>query len=73
MVAVGATKPSFTIIMKTLMLKIIIAILFSYISLMVNAGEYVYKTLMLDIPDDEVTGGIVVNMPPYHFVTFFTC
>ncbi|MCF6337608.1 MAG: hypothetical protein L3J84_06610 [Gammaproteobacteria bacterium] len=48
------------------MLKIIIAILFAYISLTVNAAEYVYKTLTLDIPDGEVTGGGIVNIPPYN-------
>ncbi|MCF6337607.1 MAG: hypothetical protein L3J84_06605 [Gammaproteobacteria bacterium] len=50
---------------KALTLKIIIAILFAYIPLTVNAGEYAYKTLMLDIPDGEVTGGGIANIPPY--------
>jgi len=52
--------------MKKLTLKIIIAILFAYISLTVNAGEYVYKTLTFDIPDGEVTGGGIANIPPYN-------
>jgi len=65
MVAVSTTKPSFTIIMKILTLKITIVILCAYISFTVNAGEYVYKTLTLDIPDGEVTGGGIANMPPY--------
>jgi len=51
--------------MKTLMLKITIVILFACIFLTVNAGEYAYKTLMLDIPDGEVTGGGIANMSPY--------
>ena len=43
----------------------IISVLFMCIPFMVNAAEYAYKTLMLDIPDCEVTGGGIVNIPPY--------
>ncbi len=51
--------------MKNNNMKIIISVLFACIPLTVNAGEYVYKTLTLDIPDCEVIGGGIANMPPY--------
>ncbi|VAW49306.1 hypothetical protein MNBD_GAMMA03-138 [hydrothermal vent metagenome] len=50
---------------KKPILEIIILALFMCISLTVNAGEYVYKTLTLDIPDGEVTGGGIANIEPY--------
>ena len=39
--------------------------LFLFIPLTANSLEYVYKELVLDIPDCEVTGGGIANIKPY--------
>ena len=40
-------------------------VLLSVAPLMANASEFVYKKFTLDIPSCEVTGGGIVNLPPY--------
>lgn len=49
---------------KSIMRGIVVVFLL-LISLKAISGEYAYKELYLDIPDGEVTGGGIANIPPY--------
>ncbi len=56
--------------MKNSTMKNIIFTMFLSVALNINASEYVYKDIYLDIPDCEVTGGGIANLPPYDVLWF---
>jgi len=47
------------------MLNVVVSVLFVCIPFTANSAEYIYKTLILDVPACEVTGAGIVNISPY--------
>ena len=56
--------------MKNPTTKNIIFAIFISIAFNISASEYAYKDIFLDIPNCEVTGGGIANLPPYDVLWF---
>ena len=56
--------------MKKSTIRPLILALFLFSTPTVNALDYVYKRITLDIPSCEITGGGIVNIPPYETLFF---